>query len=259
MLRKIFLLFFCCCSVASASNLNIQPSIRFNNDYIFSTEIYLNFFYSLGDDMSLNGYIKKSNINGDVVTNIVDHHLPVKPTDLQTDNNNYFYNIAFSNRLYARDNYKIMYTLSWYDNIKYNHALEYTYAYIYNYLQLKLDYITDFNEMPLDVFVAFAKSFDNVKDNISIGFNTKYKIADNNVLLFQYTYTKDIKSDNEKIIDRHYERYIIQTDYLLYEAHVISLVDSLTLSDVVNIDILLQYSMAKNFDNNFYFGVGYRF
>ena len=257
MFKKI-LLFLCFISTAKANNLNIKPSIVFHNDYIFSTEIYLDLLYNIKDDMIISGYIKKSNVDGDILFKITDGKLPFRPRSIQTDNDNYFYNIAFTNRLYERDNYKILYTLSWYDSIQYNDALQYTYADIYNHLQLKLNYLTNFNNLPIDIFLAFSKSFEDVKNNITLGFNTRYNLFDNNTLLFQYSYSKDIKTSDEIVVGK-YINYIVSVDYLLYEAHTFSLVDSLSLNNLVNIDIILQYSFANDFDNNYYFGLAYRF
>ena len=265
MFKKILFILLLCINFlyinnnpARANNLNIKPSIIFHNDYIFSTEIYLDLLYQIKDDMAISGYVKKSNVDGDVLFKIVNNKLDFRPRSIQTDNDNYFYNIAFTNKLYGKDNYKILYTLSWYDSIQYNDALRYTYADIYNHLQLKLNYITNFNNLPIDIFIAFSKSFEDVKDNLELGFNTTYNLSDNNILLFQYTYSKDLKIDDEIIVGEYFN-YTVSVDYLLYEAHTLSLIDSISLSDLINIDIILQYSFVNGFDNNYYFGVGYRF
>lgn len=258
MFKKIIVLFLCFISTAKASNLNIKPSIVFHNDYIFSTEIYLDMLYNIKDNMTISGYVKKSNIDGDILFKITDNKLPVRPRSIQTDNDNYFYNIAFTNKLYEKNNYKILYTLSWYDSIQYNEALQYTYADIYNHLQLKLNYLTTFNDLPVDIFLAFSKSFEDVKDNLTLGFNTTYNLSDNNILLFQYNYSKDIKIDDEIIVGK-YINYIVPVDYLLYEAHTFSITDSISLNDLVNVDIILQYSFVNDFDNHYYFGLAYRF
>ena len=254
-------------------NLTIKPSILFNNDYIFTTEIYLNFTYDLGDDASLSGYVRKSNVDGDVLFNMVEGGLPIRPKGIQTDNDNYFYQINFTNGLYTGANYKVLYTISWYDSITYNDALKYTYADIYNYLKLRLGYVTEidfdtiigrFNSdnsstLPLDLFISFSKSFDDVKNNINLGFSTSYSINDNNVLHFQYDYYKDISRNDYIKVTYSYHQHYLDTSYLLYEAHNFSIIDSISLGDFVDFDVMLKYSFVDNYDNNYYFGINWKF
>ena len=261
MKKIIFIIFFLIYSNLFAKNsLQLSPSIKFNNDYIFTNEIYLDFFYNIKDDLNISGYVKKSNINGDVLFDIVNNKLPVKPTGLKTDNNNYFYQLNISNKLYERDNYKIFYTISWYDSIEYNEALQYTYADIYNYLKLKLNYIRTFNNQDYNFFIQFSNTFNGIKNNINLGVNTKYKINDNNTLFIQYDYYKDIKKKDKVNFSHSYFSYPwLDTDHLLYEANNFTIIDTVNLNDIVRFDIALKYSFVKDFGNNYYFGLSYYF
>lgn len=257
----LFLLIIFCIPKSFAKNyFQLSPSIVFNADYIFTTEIYLNLFYNIKDDLNISGYIKKSNTNGNILFDIVDNKLPVKPTGLKTDNDNYFYQLNISNKLYEKNTHKIFFTISWYDSMKYDKSLQYTYADIYNYLRFKLDYVRTFNNQDYNFFIQFSNTFNGIKNNINVGLNTKYKINDNNTIFLQYDYYKDIKKEDKVNFSHSYYIYPwFDTDYLMYEANNLSIIDTINLDDIIKFDIFVKYSFVKNFGNNYNFGLSYYF
>lgn len=262
MIRKTLftLILFFSFNSFSKNNFQLSPSIKFNNDYIFTTEIYLDFKYNIKNDLNITGYVKKSNINGDVLFDIANNMLPIAPKGIETDNNNYFYQINISNKLYDKEDYKIFYTLSWYDSINYSESLKYTYADIYNYLKIKFNYLRNFNDQDYDFFISFGNTFNGFKNNINFGVNTKYKINDSNTIFIQYDYYKDIKKkDNVKLSHSHFIYPWVDSKYLLYEANNFTIIDTVDFDGLIRFDVLLKYSFVKNFGNNYYFGLSYYF
>lgn len=241
----------------------ISPTLTFYNNYIFSSELQLNLEYT-EQDYFVGGYFKKSSVNGNKLFNISNKN-KYKITQIQTDNENYFYNLFFKKHLLDFNKDKLYFTIFFSDAIKYNKALEFTYANIYKTAGLQFDYsfnniayyFNDFvDKLPLNVFLSFSKDFDGIKNNITLGFNTFYSVNEVLLLGFKYNYFKDFKNKHN-IEKLYYHRfYKIHVDDLSYEAHNFDFLINLSLTDII-INLKMTCSISEQWGNGCGFGVGF--
>lgn len=241
----------------------ISPSLTFYNNYIFSNELQLNLKYTT-QDYFIGSYFKKSSINGNELFDISNKY-KYKITPIQTDNENYFYGLFFKKHLLDFNKDKLYFTVFFNDVIKYNKVLEFTYANIYKSAGLRFDYL--FNDianyfdnfvekLPLNIFLSFSKDFDDIKNNITLGFNGFYSVNEVVSLSFGYNYFKDFKNkDNfEKLYSHRF--YKIYVNDLSYEAHNFDFSTNLSLTDIV-ISLKIMCSVSNKWGNGCGFGVGF--
>ncbi|MBR2141442.1 MAG: hypothetical protein IJ853_03735 [Rickettsiales bacterium] len=235
------------------SNIELQ----FYKDYVFSNKLNLNINTDVFDSYNIGGNISKNSMDGDTVVDILNNinNYKMHLNSIQTDNDNYFYNIYITKYFNMKDNMLAL-TLLYRNVIEYNELLKFTYADVYKSIMFGFNYFKNDIPVPINVFTYFSKNINGIKDNLLMGIGTNYKFNDTLSFYFEYSYFRDISDkDTVALILQDIYLYFVDVDVLLYKAHNFKLVTTVDFNKVTKVDLTLGYSIADRYSNNAYFNV----
>ena len=211
-------------------------------------------------EYTVRGYIKKSNMDGNTLNDIIrKNNYSLRPSSMQTDNENYFYNFSIVKHQNIDDKNRIDYTFGYSDNIKHNIMLEHTYVDVYKSMTIKMEYFKKQFAIPFNFFVSFDKNISGIKNNITVGMGVNYQFNDYLSTYFEYSYYRDMKDKNSVVLKTsdHQYIYIMDVDNLLYRCHNLKTITKVNFNGKNNIDLIFDYAVVERFGNVLYFGVGF--
>jgi hypothetical protein len=237
------------------------PAIRYYKDYVFRFENTIN-FVQVFDNYSVGGYLRQGIINKDYIYKNIytNNNYNIDQTKYFTEDasKNYFYRLYLKKKFYSFGDNDFSFGISYYDSIKYSEILNITTINdIYRRVGISFDYVYNYGyDNKLSALVDYTKSIKRkIKDNLTITLDNAYVLTENITFVTQYSYSKDIRGSQD-----HFEQTLFDTicfdvmaSSLRDETHSFRVVDIISLSDLMLIEIGFEYSLSKISENNYSF------